>query len=252
MWFCRSIFLAVLCTVALPAAVHAETLKVLCAGAFRQVLLAALPQFEASGHRLELVGDTVGGLVTRIEGGEAFDLVVASPAALAKLTKSGKVAAVISDLARVGVGVGYKEGGTKPDISTTEQFKAVLLAAKSIAYIDPASGGTSGIYIAGLIDQLGIGDQVRAKSVLVKGGYSAERILSGEAEFAIQQISEILPVKGVAYAGPLPAEIQSFTIYSAGIANGSTHSAAANTFISLIRSPAGAAIIKIKGMEPAL
>ena len=195
----------------------------------------------------------MGGLIKRIEGGECFRSRGGfACSALAGLTKSEKgLRRHVTNLARVGVGVGYKDGGAKPDISTTEHFKTALLAAKGIAYIDPASGGTSGIYIAGLIDKLGIGDQVRAKSVLVKGGYSAERIISGEAEIAIQQISEILPVRGVAYAGPLPADIQSFTTYTAAMASGSAHAAAARIFVDLIRSPAGAAIIETKGMEPA-
>ena len=248
----RLILSLALCAALTPAVARAEALKVLCAGAFRQVLQANLPPFEASGHTFELVSDTVGGLVRRIEAGESFDLVIASPAALTSLGKAGKIAAVVSDLARVGVGVGYKEGTMKPDIDTVAGFKAALLAAKGVAYIDPAAGGTSGIYIAALLYKLGIGDEVRAKSVLVKIGYSAERIVSGEADIAVQQISEILPVKGVAYAGPLPAEIQSFTIYAAAIASRTGHSNAARTLIDLIRSPAGADIIRSKGMEPVL
>ncbi|MEH2477640.1 molybdate transport system substrate-binding protein [Nitrobacteraceae bacterium AZCC 2146] len=231
----------------LPA--QAETLKVLTAGAFKQVLLAVLPQYQAMGHDVQWETDTVGGLVRRIEAGEGFDVVFASPAALEQLRKSGKVGGDV-DLARVGVGVAVKEGAAKPDISTVDGFRRALLAAKAVAYIDPASGGSSGIYVAGLIDRLGIGDQVRNKSVLVKGGYSAERLVSGEADIAVQQISELLPVKGVVLAGPLPPEIQNYTIYSAALAPGTSKAPAAQVLIDLLRGSDGAAAIASKGMEP--
>ncbi len=123
------------------------------------------------------------------------------------------------------------------------------LAARHIAYIDPASGGTSGIYLAGLLDRLGIGERIRPKSILVKGGFSADRVVSGEADQAIQQISELLPVKGVALVGPLPPEIQSYTIYAGAVGAASAHKPAAQTLIDLLQSPAGRAVISAKGME---
>jgi molybdate transport system substrate-binding protein len=230
----------------LPA--QAETLKVLTAGAFKQVLLAMLPQFQAMGHDVQWETDTVGGLVKRVEAGETFDVLFASPAALAQLKKSGKVGNSV-DLARVGVGVAVKEGAAKPDIGTVADFRNALLGVRSVAYIDPASGGSSGIYVAGLIDRLGIGDEVRKKSVLVKGGYSAERVVSGEADMAVQQISELLPVKGVVLVGPLPAEIQNYTIYSAALAPGTAKAAAGQALIDLLQGRDGAATMATKGME---
>jgi molybdate transport system substrate-binding protein len=233
----------------LPALAQADTLKVLTAGAFKQVLLATLPQFESAGHQVQWEADTVGGLAKRIEAGEAFDLVFASSAILDRLNASGKVERRV-DLARVGVGVAVKEGAAKPPIGTVEDFKKMLLASKHIAYIDPASGGTSGIYIAGLLDRLGVGDQIRPKSVLVNGGFSADRVVSGEADVAIQQISELLPVKGVSLVGPLPPEIQSYTVYAGALAATSAHKPAAQALIDLLRSPAGEAAVSAKGMEP--
>jgi molybdate transport system substrate-binding protein len=120
-----------------------------------------------------------------------------------------------------------------------------------VTYVDPAAGGTSGIYVSQLIDRLGIGPQVRAKSVLVKGGSSADRIVSGEADIAVQQISEILPVKGVVLVGPLPAEIQNYTTYAAAVALRTDRAAAAEALIRLVQSKPGADVIKAKGMEPA-
>jgi molybdate transport system substrate-binding protein len=241
---------AVAMAMALPGATQAEALKVLSAGAFKQVLLAVIPQFEATGRAIQWDNDTVGGLVKRIEAGESFDVVIASPAALETLGKSGKIAGGGVDLARVGVGVAVREGAPKPDISTVEGFKRALLAAKAVAYIDPGSGGSSGIYLSGLIDRLGIGAEVRPKSILVRGGFSADRVASGEADMAVQQISELLPVKGVVLVGPLPAEIQNYTIYSAGIAAGTSQKPSAEALIDVLRSRDGAAVIRSKGMEP--
>lgn len=228
---------------------HADTLKVLTAGAFKQVLLAGLPQLEAAaGMSIELEADTVGGLVRRISEGEHFDVLVASPQALDALKPGGAIASRIVNLARVGVGV--KDGAERPALATIGQFRDALLKAKAVAYVDPAAGGTSGIYLSLLIDQLGIGPQVRAKAVLVKGGSAAERIVSGEADLALQQISEILPVKGVVLVGPLPAEIQSYTTYSVAVAAATAQSAAAEAVVSWLRGRAAAELIRGKGMEP--
>src|SRR5471030_1674627 len=143
-------------------AVGAE-IKVLTAGAYKQVVLALQPAFEKqTGHKLIVDNGTVGQLVKRIDDGEAFDVVVVSPGAIDDLVKKGKVAAgsrVV--LARVGVGVMVKEGAPRPDVSTVDAFKKSLLAAKSVAYIDPASGGSSGIYLTGLFAKLGIADQLK-------------------------------------------------------------------------------------------
>lgn len=228
---------------------RAETLKVLTAGAFKQVLLSALPRFEAAGHEVHWEADTVGALTKRIDSGEAFDVVFASPAALKPARDAGKIGD-ITDLARVGVGVAVKEGAAKPDIATVESFKQALQAAKAVAYIDPASGGSSGIYVASLIDRLGIRDEIRAKSVLVKGGYSADRVAGGEADLAIQQISELLPVKGTTLVGPLPAPIQSYTTYSAAPAAATTHAEAARALIALLHSQDSNEAIAAAGMEP--
>ena len=157
----KSAGLALAIAIALPGAAQADTLKVLTAGAFKQVLLAVIPQFHASGRDIKWENDTVGNISKRIEAGETFDLVIASPAALDRLGKSGKLAGGAVDLAKVGVGVAVREGAAKPDISSVDAFKQALLAAKGVAYIDPASGGTSGIYVSGLIDTLGIGEEIR-------------------------------------------------------------------------------------------
>ncbi|WP_137044569.1 substrate-binding domain-containing protein [Pseudolabrys sp. FHR47] len=235
------------------SAASAAEIKVLSAGAFKQVVLALAPDFEkASGHKLIVDNDTAGALKKRIEGGEAFDVAIITPAIVDDLIASGAIAGGSRvNVATVGVGVVVKEGAAKPDIATVEAFKQALLAAKSVAYIDPASGGSSGIYIDKLLERLGIADAVRAKAKLKKGGYVADLIVSGEAELGLHQISEIVPVKGAVLVGPLPKEIQNTTTYAAGIgARSANKDAAAQLIRSFIGEAAGAAL-RAKGMDPA-
>jgi molybdate transport system substrate-binding protein len=236
-----------------PREAAAAEIKVLTAGAFKQVLLALLPDFErTSGHKVTVENDTVGALTKRIAGGEVFDLAVLTPKAVDDLAKEGKfVAGSRASLARVGIGVVVKDGTPKPDISSVAAFRQALLAAKSVAYIDPAAGGSSGIYVAGLLDKLGIAGEVKPKAKLIPGGAVAEHVAKGEAELGIHQISEILPVKGVTLVGPLPAEIQNYTVYAAGVGAHAKESDAAKALLKTLTSPAAAEVLKSKGMEPA-
>jgi len=196
--------------------------------------------------------DTVGAVVKRIDGGASFDVVIVSPSAVDELVKSGKVTAgTRTDLAKVGVGVVVKEGAARPDISSVEAFKRALIAAKSVAYIDPASGGSSGIFVDRLLDKLGVGGEVKPKAKLIAGGAVADHIADGEAELGIHQISEILPVKGVTLVGPLPAEIQNYTVYAAGVGAGSQDNEAAKALVKLLSGSDAAAVFKSKGMQPA-
>jgi molybdate transport system substrate-binding protein len=238
---------------AAPRGAGAAEIKVLTAGAFKQVLLALLPAFEQqTGHKVTVENDTVGALTKRIEGGEGFDLAVLTPAAVDDLTKKGKFAVGSrKNLARVGVGVVVKEGAPKPDIGSVDAFKKALLAAKSVAYIDPAAGGSSGIYVAGLLDKLGVAADVKAKAKLIPGGAVAEHIARGEAELGIHQISEILPVKGVTLVAPLPADIQNYTVYAAGLGANAKESAAAKMLLDALAGPASAEVLKSRGMQPA-
>jgi len=238
---------------AAPRGAGAAEIKVLTAGAFKQVLLALLPAFEQqTGHKVTVENDTVGALIKRIDGGEGFDLAVLTPTAVDDLAKKGKfIAGSRKNLARVGVGVVVKEGAAKPDIGSVDAFKKMLLAAKSVAYIDPAAGGSSGIYVAGLLDKLGIAANVKPKAKLIPGGAVAQHIANGEAELGIHQISEILPVKGVTLVGPLPSEIQNYTVYAAGLGANAKESAAAKALLDALSGPASAEVLKSRGMEPA-
>jgi len=249
----RALALASSLSFCMSVTAMAAEIKVLTAGAFKQVVLALVPDFEKqSGHKVVVDNDTAGALKKRIEGGEAFDVAVITPAVVDDLASRGKIIGGSKvNLATVGVGVVVKEGAPKPDVSTVEAFKKTLLTAKSVAYIDPASGGSSGIYIDKLLERLGIADQVRAKAKLKKGGHVADLIVSGEAELGLHQISEIVPVKGAALVGPLPKEIQNITTYAAGLSTTTRSRNAAQALIKTLSGPAAAAVLKSKGMNPA-
>lgn len=242
----------VLCLPALASSSAAEV-KVLTAGAFKQVVLALVPDFERqTGNKVAVDNDTAGGLQKRIESGEAFDVAIITPTIVDGLAASGKMVPNSRvNLATVSIGVVVKEGAPKPDIGTVEAFKNALLSAKSVAYIDPASGGSSGIYVDKLLERLGIADQVRPKAKLKKGGYVADLIVSGEAELGVHQISEIVPVKGAVLVGPLPKEIQNTTTYTAGLSAAAQNKDAAQALIKTLSGPAAASVFKAKGMEPA-
>jgi molybdate transport system substrate-binding protein len=246
--------LATALTLVMSQLAEAADIKVISGGAFKQVLTALAAQYEKeSGNKLDVTYQTVGQHMKLIQSGqEQFDVAVLTPEAIDSLIKDGKVVAGSrADLAKVGVGVVVKEGTPLPDISTVEAFKKALLAAKSVAYIDPAAGGSSGIYVGRLLERLGIAKEINAKAKLIQGGAVAEHVADGEAEIGIHQISEILPVKGVVLVGPLPAEIQNFTIYAAGVATATTDGATASALVKFLTGPHAAPIIKAKGMQPA-
>jgi molybdate transport system substrate-binding protein len=236
----------IVCTTA-----QAAEVKILTAGAMKAVVLELVPQFEKeTGHKAVVDNDTAGGLAKRIDGGEPFDLAIITPGVLGDLAKKGKVVGDSRvNVARVGVGIVVKEGAPLPDVSSVDAFKRALIAAKSVAYIDPASGGSSGIYLTGLFDKLGIAADIKPKAKLKQGGYVAELIANGEAELGLHQISEILPVKGVKLVGPLPAEIQNYTTYAAAVGAEAKQPDAARALIKLLTGSPAESVLKGRGME---
>nr|WP_316642440.1 substrate-binding domain-containing protein [uncultured Roseateles sp.] len=227
----------------------AADLKVLTAGAFKPVLVALAPAFEQqTGHRLQIENDTAGALLKRIEAGEVFDLVVLPAGGIEQLVKRGAAGAA-RPLARVAIGVAVKRGAPLPDIGSVAAFKQALLAARAVAYIDPAAGGSSGIYLAQLFDKLGIAAQIAPKAVLVPGGLVAQRLVSGEADLALHQISEILAVPGAVLVGPIPAEIQNYTVYAGAVSATAREGAAALALLSQLTGAEARALLAAKGME---
>jgi molybdate transport system substrate-binding protein len=220
---------------------HAEAadIKVLSAGAVRAILTELTPAFEKeTGHKVSFEFGTAGQTAQRLAS-EPSDVVILPDARLDEQIKQDRVVAGSrADIARTGMGLGVREGAPKPDISTTEAFKKALLAAKSITYVDPSQGATSGVYFSGLLQSWGIADTMKPKTTLVSGGYPAERVAKGEVEMVVHQISEILPVKGVTVVGPLPKDIQKVTTYSGGLVTKAKSVEAARAYLAYLMSPA--------------
>jgi molybdate transport system substrate-binding protein len=230
----------------------ASEVHLLTTGAFKQVATSLIPQYEAqSGNKVVVESDTAGGIIRRIEGGTPFDLVVLTSQAVGDLVTEGKLAPdSATDLAKVGVGVAVKSGAPRPSFGNPDAFKQMLLKAKSIAYIDPKAGGSSGIYISGLIDRMGLAKKLRHRTVLVNGGLVGDKVASGEAEIGLQQISELSAVKGIDMVGPLPRELQSYTVYGAGIGVKAAEPMAAKALLATFSGPGAAAVLQAKGMQP--
>ncbi len=173
---------------------------------------------EANRCTVTVTSDTAGGVQKRIEAGEVFDLVIGTAAVMETLAHEQLVAVQRHPLAQMVAGIGVKKGSDMPDISDARATKAALLAAKTISYVDPASGGITGVFFLSQADKLGIGDAVRAKAVLQKSGSGvAEAVASGEAALGVTLVSEMLPNKDVMVM-PLPDELQMTTIYAAAVA----------------------------------
>jgi molybdate transport system substrate-binding protein len=192
---------------------HADQINVLSGGAAKSFIEPLAASFK--GHTVKLEFQPMGKLTKSLADGYPADMVVVTSEVLEQLRNEPKLDVPRSKpIARVGIGVAVHESAPVPDIRTVEAFRKTLLAAKSVVYIDPKIG-TSGKYVAEILQRLGIAEQVNAKAKLGSGGYITEPVGRGEIELGIHQISEILPVKGVKLAGPLPAELQKYTVYVA-------------------------------------
>jgi molybdate transport system substrate-binding protein len=222
-------------------------IKVMLSAAFKEAYLELVPQFErASGHKVESLWVPSVQMMSRLKGGETVDLVILSAASLEELRKAGLVSER-TDLARSGIGVAVKSGARKPDISSGEAVKRAVLAARGIAY----STGPSGIYLMGLFQRMGIAESIQSKVKQVQGEPAGGVVARGEAEIAFQQVSELLPVPGTDFVGPLPADIQQITVFSAGLHVKATQPDAAKALVKFLTAPAAAPAIRKKGMEPA-
>jgi len=205
-----------------------------------------------NGNRLAVTWGTAPMLVARIEGGEGADVLILSRAGIDALLKQGKILSG-SDvtLAGSGVAIAVKAGAPKPDISTAEALKQTLLETKSIAYSEPSAGGASGVYFAKLLERMGIAEQMRPKTKYPPaGGFSAELLLTGEAELAVQQKPELLHVSGVEIVGFLPGDLNLVTEFAAAVMAASKNAAAGKALINSLRSPEAAALFRAKGLDP--
>ncbi len=229
-----------LCVAGITSDAVAAEVKVLSGGAVKAAVTDLAEAWgRETGHRVTITYATTGASLQKLAAGEPADVVILANEAIDQLASNGTVnAGTKADVARVGIGVAVREGAPKPDISTTEAVKQTMLMAKSVAYMDPTKGGTSGIHFSKVLEQMGIGAAVKPKAVLVDTGFAAERVAKGEAEIVVHQISEILPVKGVTLVGPLPREIQKVTVYAAAVTTKSGVQDAAKAFIAFLTAPA--------------
>jgi molybdate transport system substrate-binding protein len=224
-------------------------IRVLASIALKGIYLELAPQFETAS-RCKLVTEWAGTdpILKRVQAGESADLVVAPAKLIDTLIASGKIAGGRVDIARSGVAVAVKKGAPRPDVGTSEALKRALLAAKSIAY----SSGPSGVYLAGLFERMGIAGALRTRVTQTPPGtFVGELVARGEAEIGFQQMAELLHVgAGVDIVGPLPAEIQSITVFSGGVHAGAKAPEAARAWLEFLSAPAAAVVIRKKGMEP--
>ena len=250
--FLRAFFTALLAVAGSSA--RAADLKIFSTIGVQAALEQLEPQFEQqSGTKLAVTWATAAMLVKRVQGGDAADCYILTAQSLEALVKAGKATAgADAGLASSGVAMVVKKGAAKPDISTPEAFKMTLLNAKSIAYSNPAAGGASGVYIAKLLERMGIADQVKAKTKHPPaGGNSANLVENGEAELAIQQEPEVISVAGVDLVGPLPAPLNNITRFAAGANPSSGQAAACQALIKFLHSPDAQAVFKKRGLKPA-
>lgn len=244
-------FAALALTAAAGAACAAD-LKVFSTTALTELWQELKPKFETRGNKLELVLQPSGAIGKRIAGGEAGDAIVSTTAGIERLAKAGKIAAGTTRvLASSGMGVAVLKGAPKPDISTPEKFKAALLAAKSVAYSDPAGGGASGAVFEKVLKDLGIADAVNARARLGRGIPNAEFVIKGESDIAIQQIPELMTVTGVDIVGPLPPALQSVTGFATAVLADSKIPNAAKSLVDFLASPETIALLKAKGFDVA-
>src|SRR3954452_4979568 len=219
----------------------AAEIKLLCAVALQPAMVALIPDFEkSSGHKVTIVYGTAGAVVDRVQKGEAADTVISSVPLIDQLQAQGKVVAGSRvNIAKVGVGVFVRKGTAKPDISSADAFKRSMLAAKSIAYPDPAGGGASGIYVASLLERLGIAVEMKSKTKLLPPSevlYAS--VASGDVEIGFNQISEILAQPTVELAGPMPPAIQNHTRFAPGVVIGRGPADAAKALVTFLSAPA--------------
>lgn len=231
------------------ATAAAAELTVLGATGIKSLVDELGPEFErSSGHKLVVAFGGAAALRRQIDDGEAFDVAILTADVADELIKRGKlVAASRTDLARAGMGVAVRAGARKPDIGSVDALKRALLAAPSVTYARQAE---TGIYFAGLLERLGIADAMRPKT-RSGGGYVAEVVVAGEAELAIQLVTELLAVRGAALVGPLPAEVQHYVVFTGSVGAQAKDPALARDFLRFLTAPAARSVYGAKGLEPA-
>jgi molybdate transport system substrate-binding protein len=240
----------VLLTASQPS--QAAELRLLSAASIQEVFKEILGDFEqTSGHRIVLHYATMGAITERIRGGEKADLVISSRQSVATLLNEQRIeAGSQTSISKVGVGVVVPSASPAPAVATVEDFRRALTAATTIVYADPDRGGAAGIHIARIIQQLGLAGQLKPKTVLAAGGDVTEVTLAqGAGAVGMTQISEIVGKPGAVFAGPLPRQLQNYTVFASGRPVGAQHPEIAAALVNFLKTPRALAAMQAKGME---
>jgi molybdate transport system substrate-binding protein len=250
----RAFVFAIAGILLLASRASAAEVRVMISGGLAAAYKELVPEFErATGNKVitaygPSMGTTVNAIPVRLERGEPADVLIMVGSALGDFIKQGKVVAGSSvDLVRSPIGMAVRAGAPKPDISSADALKRTLLAAKTVAYSDSASG----VYISTeMFQKLGIAEEMKDKATKIPATPVGEIVAHGDAELGFQQISELKPVAGIDIVGQLPPELQKITVFSAGIASVSKEPEAGKALIKFLASPAAAPVIINSGMEP--
>ena len=242
---------AIVLTSATPAA-FAEDIRVLSAAAMQSVLKEVGSEFErSSGHRLVINYGTMGAINQRVLDGETSDLIIGSSQSIAGLVKAGRINADSQlAIAKVGIGIVVPATSRVPRISTPDELAQALRDAKTVVFANPAGGGAAGIHIAGVIEKLRLGEELKSKIKLGAGGDVTEVMLAqGDGALGMTQISEIVGKPGAVLVGPLPEPLQNYTGVTAGTPIGVAHSEAVAVFLAFLKGPIVGAALRAKGMQ---
>jgi len=233
-----------------PVIANAAEIKVWTARAIATVLAEIGPQFErTTGHNLNVYSGLPADFLRRANAGEPFDILISGSSPVDAWIKEGRIIAETRiDIVRSGIGVEVRAGAPKPDISSVEAFKRALLDAKSIAYLRVGSG----IYLASLLERLGIAEAIKSKVTRPESDVVSELVAKGDVELGMVVITQILTTPGVDLVGPLPPEIQSYVMFTAGVSANAKVPDAAKQLIKFLTGPTAIPVIRAQGMEPAL
>jgi molybdate transport system substrate-binding protein len=223
-------------------------IKVLSSIATKEAYLELVPQFEsATSHQVSTTWAGTTAIMQRMAAGECYDLIIISSTELEELITQGKIVAGSRvDLAKSGIGIAVRAGTPRPDVRSSAGLKQALLAAKTIGY----TSGPSGVYMAGLIEKMGIAAEVKPKHRGVpSGGTIGTIVASGGAEIGFQQVSELVHIPGIDYIGPLPPDIQCVTVFSCGLQAGASQRDAAKALMGFLTTPAAKNVMTKHGLE---
>jgi len=234
---------------AFDSSAQAATIKMIASNAVKEAYLQLVPQFErTSGHKVVIDWVGTDDVVRRVGGGEIADVVIAPSFTIDALIRQGRLAdGSRTDVAKSIIGVAVRPGAPKPDLSSGEGLKRSLLEAKSIII----SGGPSGTYLSGWFEKAGIADAIKAKTRRLGPGQSpGEAVARGEGDIGFTQVSELLAVKGIDFLGPIPADVQQVTTFSAGLHRAAPQAKAAEAMVKFLTAPARVPVLKKTGLEP--